>query len=53
MLDPLKGENEPKEVDKLVPSFNIEHEFSKFNIPVPLVELDKNPSYYKQIEKFM
>jgi hypothetical protein len=26
---------------------------SKINIPVPLVELAKNPSYHKQIEKMM
>jgi hypothetical protein len=33
------------------PSFNIEHELSKIKIHVPLVELAKNPSYHKQIEK--
>jgi len=52
-LDPLKGENEREEIDKLVPSLNIEHELSKLKILVPLVELAKNPSYHKQIEKIM
>jgi hypothetical protein len=53
VLEPVKKEKETKELEELVSSFNFECEFSKIKIPVPLVELAKNPSYHKQIEKMM
>jgi hypothetical protein len=40
----VKGRNEHKDIDKIVQPFNIEHELGNIKIPVPLVELSKNPS---------
>jgi hypothetical protein len=53
VLEPVKKEKETKELEELVSPFNIERELSKIKILVPLVELAKNPSYHKQIEKMM
>jgi hypothetical protein len=50
-VDASKREKEIKEFEESVPPFNIEKELSKIKIHVPLVELDKNPSYHKHIEK--
>jgi hypothetical protein len=36
-----------KELEKLVSTFNLENELNKINIPVPLIELAKNPVYKK------
>ena len=52
-MEPIKKENETKEFEELVSPFNIERELSKIKILVPLVELAKNPSYHKQIDKMM
>jgi hypothetical protein len=49
----LKWEKETIEYDKHVSQFNIEHALSNIKILVRLVELDKNPSYHKNIEKIM
>jgi hypothetical protein len=40
-------EIEPKEPEKYVGTFNLEHEINKIKIPVPLVELAKNVVYKK------
>jgi ribonuclease HI len=42
-----------KETDKVNTSFNFENELNKIKIPIPLVELAKNPTYRKQIAKVM
>jgi hypothetical protein len=42
-LEPLKREKETKEFEELVSPFSIECELSKIKIPVPLVELSKDP----------
>jgi hypothetical protein len=44
---------EPKEPEKSVSSFNLEHELCKIKIPVPLVELAKSPLYKKKISKII
>jgi hypothetical protein len=42
-----------KEMDKTNTSYNFENELNKIKIPIPLVELAKNPTYRKQIAKVM
>jgi ribonuclease HI len=42
-----------KETDKVNTSFSFENELNKIKIPIPLVELAKNPAYRKQIAKAM
>jgi hypothetical protein len=42
-----------KETDKANTSYNFENELNKIKIPIPLVELAKNPTYRKQIAKAM
>jgi hypothetical protein len=42
-----------KEVEKTTRSFNLENEINKIKIPVPLVELTKNPTSRKQISKMI
>jgi hypothetical protein len=42
-----------KETDKVNTSFNFENELNKIKIPIPLVELAKNPTYRKQIAQVM
>jgi hypothetical protein len=42
-----------KEMDKVNTSFSFENELNKIKIPIPLVELAKNPAYRKQIAKAM
>jgi hypothetical protein len=42
-----------KETDKANTSYNFENELNKIKIPIPLVELAKNPTYRKQIAKVM
>ena len=41
------------EIDKTIGSFNLENEIKKIKIPIPLVELAKNPIYRKQIAKMI
>jgi hypothetical protein len=41
------------ENDKAIGNFNLENEISKIKIPIPLVELAKNPIYRKQIAKMI
>ena len=42
-----------KETDKANTSYNFENELNRIKIPIPLVELAKNPTYRKQIAKIM
>jgi hypothetical protein len=49
----VKMEKKTKQLEELVSPFNIEPTLSKINIIFPLVQLAKNPSYHKQIEKMM
>ena len=49
-LQPRKDENkgletQTMETDKTIGSFNLENEINKIKIPIPLVELAKNPIY--------
>jgi hypothetical protein len=39
--------------EKVIGNFNLENEISKIKIPIPLVELAKNPIYRKQIAKII
>jgi hypothetical protein len=41
------------ENEKAIGNFNLENEISKIKIPIPLVELAKNPVYRKQIAKMI
>jgi hypothetical protein len=41
------------ENDKALGNFNLENEINKIKIPIPLVELAKNPIYIKQIAKMI
>jgi hypothetical protein len=43
----------PVENDKVIGNFNLENEISNIKIPIPLVELAKNPVYRKQIAKLI
>ena len=42
-----------KETDKVSIAFSFENELNKIKIPIPLVELAKNPCYRKQITKMI
>ena len=47
--DEKKGsETQTMEIDKTIGSFNLENEINKIKIPIPLVELAKNPIYRKK-----
>jgi hypothetical protein len=46
-------EIQTREVDKTTRNFSLENEINKIKIPVPLVELAKNPIYRKQIAKMI
>jgi hypothetical protein len=49
-----KGMEAPNtENDKALGNFNLENEINKIKIPIPLVELAKNPVYRKQIAKMI
>jgi hypothetical protein len=53
-----KGEKKGTEVqntesDKALGNFSLENEINKIKIPIPLVELAKNPMYRKQIDKMI
>jgi len=50
--DDKKGvEAQNVENEKIVGNFNLENEINKIKIPIPLVELAKNPTYKKKIPK--
>jgi hypothetical protein len=50
----LKGiESQTTKIDKTIGIFNLENEINKIKIPIPLVELEKNPIYRKQIAKII
>ena len=40
-----------REIDKGGSGFSVENEINRIKIPIPLVELAKNPAYRKQITK--
>jgi hypothetical protein len=42
-----------RETDKVSGAFSFENELNKIKIPIPLVELAKNPVYRKQITKMI
>jgi hypothetical protein len=42
-----------KEAERTTRSFNLENKINKINILVPLVELEKTPTYRKQISKMI
>jgi hypothetical protein len=46
-----EAEIQTREFEKSVGIFNLENELNKIKIPVPLVELARNPVYKKQISK--
>jgi hypothetical protein len=49
-----KGMEAPNiESDKALGNFSLENEINKIKIPIPLVELAKNPIYRKQIAKMI
>jgi hypothetical protein len=49
-----KGMEAPNiENDKALGNFNLENEINKIKIPIPLIELAKNPVYRKQIAKMI
>ena len=52
-LERKEIEASTKETDKLVGGFSLENEINKIKIPIPLVELAKNPAYRKQITKMI
>jgi hypothetical protein len=52
-LERKETEASTKETDKLVGGFSLENEINKIKIPIPLVELAKNPVYRKQITKMI
>jgi hypothetical protein len=52
-LERKDSEVSTKETDKVSEAFSFENEINKIKIPIPLVELAKNPVYQKQITKAM
>jgi hypothetical protein len=44
-------EFQTREIEKPIGTFNLENELNKIKIPMPLVELARNPIYKKQIAK--
>jgi ribonuclease HI len=52
-MDRKESEVSAKETDKIAGSFCLENEINKIKIPIPLVELAKNPVYRKQITKMI
>jgi hypothetical protein len=52
-LERKESEVSTKETDRVVGSFCLENEINKIKIPIPLVELAKNPVYRKQITKMI
>jgi len=47
----IKAQN--TEFDKMTWNFSLENEINKNKIPIPLVEIAKNPAYKKQIAKLI
>jgi hypothetical protein len=52
-LEKKESEVSTRETDKGSGSFSLENEINKIKIPIPLVELTKNPTYRKQITKMI
>jgi hypothetical protein len=48
-----EAEVQTRETEKTIGGFNLENELNKIKIPMPLVELAKDPIYKKQIAKAM
>jgi hypothetical protein len=47
----IEAEVQTREIEKPIETFNLENELNKIKIPIPLVELARNPIYKKQIAK--
>jgi hypothetical protein len=52
-MDRKESEVSAKEMDTIAGSFCLENEINKIKIPIPLVELAKNPMYRKKITKMI
>jgi hypothetical protein len=52
-MDKEESDVSAKETDKIAGVFCLENEIKKIKIPIPLVELAKNPVYRKQITKMI
>jgi hypothetical protein len=52
-LEKKESEVSTREMDKGSGGFSLENEINKITIPIPLVELAKNPVYRKQITKMI
>jgi hypothetical protein len=52
-MDKKESDVSAKETDKIAGVFCLENEIEKIKIPIPLVELVKNPMYRKQITKMI
>jgi hypothetical protein len=50
---PKNTEVPTRETEKTIGGFSLENELNKIKIPVPLVELAKNPIYKKKIAKMI
>ena len=50
-MEKRESEISTKEMDKGGGGFSFENEINRIKIPIPLVELAKNPAYHKQITK--
>jgi hypothetical protein len=52
-LEKKEIEVQIRETDKNIGGFSLENEINKIKIPIPLVEIAKNPIYRKQIAKMI
>jgi hypothetical protein len=52
-MDKKESDVSAKETDKIARGFYLENEIKKIKIPIPLVELAKNPVYREQINKMI
>jgi hypothetical protein len=50
-LENTEAEVQTREIEKPIGTFNLENELNKIKIPMPLVELSRNPIYKNQIAK--
>jgi hypothetical protein len=50
-LENIEAEVQIRETEKPIGTFKLENELNKIKIPMPLVEISRNPIYKKQIAK--
>jgi hypothetical protein len=50
-LENIEAEVQPREIEKTIVGLNLENELNKIKIPMPLVELSRNPIYKNKITK--